>query len=82
MVAQETDITDHTAREAHYHEYRTAYKKEERKKSAWYRLFFPLAADYNMKENPYARYNHEDIYDPKTGYYSTTTNRFRDHYQD
>ena len=43
---------------------------------------FPYQADWNVNENLYARYNMEDVYDKKNGFYSTTTNRFRDHYQE
>jgi DUF4097 and DUF4098 domain-containing protein YvlB len=76
----EESITEKTAKAAHYHDYRKKYAAEDRKRSAWYRLVFPLAADYTVKNNPYSIYDAEDIYDPRNGFFSSTTNRFRDHY--
>lgn len=83
MVHKEgTDITYETALQAHYQSYRTKRNKEERKKTAWYRILFPRDADYRAVENPYAKYNAGDVYNPANGFYSSTTNRFRDHHQE
>jgi hypothetical protein len=70
---KEESITEKTAKKAHYHYYRKQYNQEEKKRTAWYRLFFPLAADYTVKRNPYVDYDAEDIYDPRNGFFSTTT---------
>ncbi len=45
-------------------------------------MLFPKDADYTAVENPFNKYNREDVYNPYNGYYSKTTNRFRDHTQD
>ena len=81
MVAKEgVDITEETAKEMHYQSYRNKKYRDEKKKTAWYRILFPVSADYEAVQNPYAKYNSEDVYHPGNGFYSTTTNRFRDHY--
>jgi hypothetical protein len=41
--------------------------KQEKKKSAWYRLFYPLDADYNVKENPWAHNHKDNVYNPYNG---------------
>ena len=47
MVATDRmDVTERTMLEAHYQSYRNLKHKTEKKKEAWYRLFFPGAADY------------------------------------
>ena len=76
------DVTQRTALAAHLNSYRKQVKREERKKSAWYRLFFPMDADYNVKENPFALNNKENVYNPKNGFYATATNHFRDHHNE
>ncbi len=49
------------------------------KRRTWYRLLFPLDADYSVKENPYASHSRDDIYNPANGFYSAPSNHFRDH---
>lgn len=67
--------------ETFYHEFRQKKKIEDRKKTSWYRLLWPLSADYKIKENPYVVNNlhPQDVFNPETGFYTTITNRFRDH---
>ena len=54
---------------------------ENRKKSAWYRYFFTLDADFEVKENPYSHYSKKDIFNSKNSRYSTYTNDFHEHLQ-
>lgn len=83
MVPKDTmDVTERTMLEAHYESYRNMKHKQEKKKSAWYRLFFPVDADYNVKENPWAHNHPDNVYNPRNGFYGSVTNRFRDHYQE
>ena len=83
MVAKDDiDITEKTALAAHYQSYRNKKYKEDKKTRTWYRLFFPTLADYSVKHNPYAQTNVENIYNPTNGFYASTTNHFRDHYQE
>lgn len=83
MVNTELTPAEKTAREAHYYSYRSQqYAESGRKKSTWYRLLFPLDADFEVKENPYAKYPKEQLYDKRNGHYFRTTNRMRDHYQE
>lgn len=54
MVAKETmDITERTMYETHYQSYRNKAYADEKKHRTWYRLFFPLDADYSVTRNPY-----------------------------
>lgn len=46
---EEMDITERTAYEAHYNTFRQKMNAQDKKKRAWYRLFFPLDADYRVK---------------------------------
>ena len=80
MVPRECmDVTERTILEAHSIKFQNLRAKEERKKSAWYRLFFPNDADYNVKENPYALNNRENVYNPLNGYVGSFENHYRDH---
>lgn len=76
------DVTQRTSMEAHLGSYRREKAKQERKKSSWYRLFFPNDADYNVKENPFAINNKENVYNPNNGYYGSIHNHYRDHTND
>lgn len=76
------DVTQKMSLATHMNSYKRKFAKEDRKKSSWYRIFFPNDADYRVKENPYAIYNKDDCYNPYNGYYSTYTNHFRDHEND
>jgi len=83
MVPQDSmDVTQRTALYAHLQSYRNQRNKEERKKTAWYRLFFPLDADYNVKENPFAHHAKENVYNPGNGFYASIHNHYRDHHQE
>lgn len=78
---QEMSVTEQTALEQHYSSFRKRhYNETKKKRSTWYRILFPYQADWDVNDNLYARYNSEDVYDRRNGFYSTTTNRFRDHY--
>ena len=80
MVPIDTmDVTERTAMEAHLSSYRKKRQAEERKKSSWYRLFFPNDADYNVKENPYANNNRENVYNPLNNFFGSVHNHYRDH---
>ena len=82
MVKGEMDVTEKTARESMYCSWKNKKRVEERKKSTWYRFLFPMDADFEVKENPYAKNHHHDVYDPANGFYSTYTNSFRNHHQE
>jgi hypothetical protein len=80
MVPQDAgDITSKTSLYTHYQSNRNSSYKQDMKRRTWYRLLFPLDADYSVKENPYANHSRDDVYNPKNGYYATPTNHFRDH---
>jgi hypothetical protein len=78
----EMDVTERTAVEAHMSKYRKQKTRDDRKKSSWYRLFFPNKADYTLKENPYVGIHKDDVYNPATGFYSSIHNHYRDHHQE
>src|SRR5450830_1789830 len=49
MVPKETmDITERTMIETHYQSYRNKAYADDKKHRTWYRLFFPLDADYSV----------------------------------
>ncbi len=53
-VEEHLSITEKSALKSHYQSYRNKLYKEEKKKKSWYRLFFPLSADFETThENPY-----------------------------
>ena len=80
---EEMDVTERTAYEAHYQSFRNKEYKQGKKKTAWYRLFFPLDADYNTQKNPYAENHRHNVYNPSNGYYARVgTSHFRDHMND
>mmetsp|Transcript_17467 Transcript_17467/g.12471 ORF Transcript_17467/g.12471 Transcript_17467/m.12471 type:complete len:211 (-) Transcript_17467:72-704(-) len=79
MVKQESDVTEDSAKKQLYYSYRLKKRAEERKKSTLYRFLFPLDADFEVRENPYAKNHHHDVFSPANGFYSTYTNSFRDH---
>jgi hypothetical protein len=79
MVPQTEDITQKTALYSHYQSNRNSNNKTDMKRKTWYRLLFPLDADYSVKENPYAYHSRDDVYNPKNGFYASPTNHFRDH---
>lgn len=77
MVKQHEDLTDRTMKEAQYvKEGRTPWKQ-----TPLYRFFMGRDADYQVKENPYAKLHPEDVWDSRKGQYSTYTTRFGDHHQ-
>ena len=83
MVPKECmDVTERTALETHSQNFRKERYKDEKKKSTWYRILFPLSADYNVKENPFALHNKENVYNPENGYYASIHNHYRDHVQE
>jgi hypothetical protein len=76
---EDIDPMDRQVLEAHYQKYRNERNKELRKKSSWYRLFFPNNADYTPVENPYAHTHRHNVYNPTNCYYPSVTNQFRKH---
>ena len=50
----------------------------ETKKSALYRFFFPLDADFNVVKEPYAYAHHGQAYDPKKGIFPVHSNNYED----
>lgn len=81
MVPKEDmDITERTMLETHYQSYRNKAYSEDKKHRTWYRLFFPLSADYTVKRNPYHSTHRDNVYNPNNGYFATIgNNHFRDH---
>lgn len=77
--AQGVDITQSTALNAHYQSHRNKEFAEGKKSRTWYRLFFPNDADYNVKQNPYARTHRENIYNPANNYYARPDQHYRHH---
>lgn len=77
---QDLDITERTMYEAHYQSYRNQRYKDEKKNRSWYRLFFPLNADYSVNRNPYAQTHRENVYNPANNYYANVGNvHYRHH---
>ena len=76
---EELDITQKTALEAHYQDYRNKTYAEEKKTRTWYRLFFPNDADYSVKANPYSQTHRENVYNPANGYYALPGTTLRHH---
>jgi hypothetical protein len=71
MVAQDDlDVTERTAYEAHYQSFRNKRWAEEKKNRTWYRLFFPLDADYSVNRNPWANTHKENVYNPYNNYFA------------
>ncbi len=71
MVDEPMSVTERTALETHYQSFRNQrYAESEKKKSAWYRLVFPLSANFAVKENPWAHTHKENVYNPATCYYT------------
>lgn len=81
MVAKEDmDAAERLVYETHYQSYRNERYKEEKKHRSWYRLFFPLKADYSVDRNPFVATNKENLYYPDNNYYATIgTNHYRHH---
>lgn len=81
MVAKEDmDVTERTAYESKYQSYRNKEWAQDKKNRTWYRLFFPLDADYSVNKNPYAHTHKDNVYNPYQNYYATIgTNHFRHH---
>ena len=81
MVAKEDmSITERTMYETTYRSWRQKKYKDEKKHRSWYRLFFPLDADYSTERNPYAQTHRHNVYNPANHYYPTAgRNHFRDH---
>ncbi len=81
MVAREDmDIGERQIYETHYQSYRNQRYKEDKKNRTWYRLFFPLNADYSVNRNPHAQTHRENLYNGYNNYYATPgTNHFRHH---
>ena len=77
----ERDITYETMKSQLYIDERRKQNEIDRKKSAWYRYFFPLDADWNVKENPYAHYDKNAIFNLRKPRYQTSTNDFGEHLQ-
>lgn len=75
------DITQETMKTSLYASEKWKQAAENRKKSAWYRYFFTRDADFEVKENPYAHYHRQDVYNSNRGTYSSLTNDFQDHLQ-
>lgn len=84
MVAKEDlSITERTMYESHYQSYRNKAYKDEKKHRAWYRLFFPLDADYSVNRNPYSQTHRYNVYNPANNFYSEVGNgHYRDHYNE
>ena len=81
MVAKEDlDVTEKTAYESHYQSFRNKMYKEEKKNRTWYRLFFPLNADYSVKRNPYSDTHKNNVYNPYKRYYHTIGNTHFSHH--
>jgi hypothetical protein len=51
----------------------------DRKRSAWYRMFFPNSADWSFKDTTLVQPNAVDSYDQRNGFFHRATNRFREH---
>ncbi len=81
MVPKEQlDVTERAAYEAHYQSYRNKVYADGKKNRSWYRLLFPLSADYSVNRNPWATNHKNDVYTPTNNYYATIgTNHFRHH---
>ena len=75
------DVTEQTMLKTAYNSKKKALAAEDRKKSSWYRYLFPWDADFNVRGNPYAEVHKHDVFNSRDGYYSTYTNKFRDHLQ-
>jgi hypothetical protein len=83
MVAENKtrDITLDTMKTTLYGAEKRKQNAIDRKRSAWYRYFFTLDADFEVKENPYAHYHKTDIFNSKSVTYSSYTNDFPEHLQ-
>lgn len=70
------DVTAQTAKA-------NLYKKHndyDMKQTSWYRFLFPLDANFNVKENPYRKVIHTEVFNPRKPQYQTYSNdRFSDH---
>jgi hypothetical protein len=76
-------IAERTAYESLYQSFRNRRYKSEKKKTAWYRVFFPGNAGWTMQENPSTKTHRDNVYNPAKGYYPTiSTHHFRDHIND
>jgi hypothetical protein len=75
------DITAETMKTTLYAAEKKKQAEANRKKSAWYRYFFTLDADFEVRENPYAHYHKRDIFNSKTSLYTSPTNDFHEHLQ-
>lgn len=77
---EEMDITERTMYETHYQSWRNKAHKENVKHRTWYRILFPLDADYSVNRNPYAQTHRENVYNGYNNYYAKVgSNHFRHH---
>ena len=76
---RENDVIQKQIYEANYSTYKAEKNKEERKKSAFYRLVFPNKANYELKDNYFRDHSKEELYDKRNGYFPTRKNDYRDH---
>jgi hypothetical protein len=67
--------------ETYYKKYRDDKATEDKKNRTWYRLLFPLSANYDTKTNPYHGTHKDNVYNPLNTYYSkpNSYNHFRNH---
>ena len=71
----EDDITYKTMLPALYTKHRTGQYKS----SAWYRFLFPADADFTVKDNPYRKYSHNEVFSTQNRRYSSY-NEYADHH--
>ena len=66
---------------AHYRSYRNEERWADFWRSPFMRFFMPRSADWSIKENPYAIYDHTLLYSLDNPYLELTAQDFRDHMQ-
>jgi hypothetical protein len=80
---EEMSTTERTMYESTYTSWRNKKYADDKKHRSWYRLFFPLDADYTTDRNPYAQTHRHNVYNPANNYYARPgTNHFREHVND
>jgi hypothetical protein len=62
-----------------YIKHRREQDAEDKKKTPWFRYFFPTQADWTVKENPYATHHRSEVFSTTNNLYPSKTNDFRDH---
>lgn len=71
MVPQETlSDSERIIFQTYYKRYRDEKNAENRRNKTWYRVLFPLTAEYDTKRNPYHGTHKDNVYNPYNTYYS------------